>query len=445
MILNIALFIVLFIPSIIIFYSVYRLGISAVFNNIVVLTCIFFILIHAFMPFIQWKYEFFRYDLYSIKDYVYSLFYVSLLNLIYIAILSFFTKNITNYRSEFSLNNLVAKKILNFCSFVLIVGLYSVYINISKIFSMGIDVYLEDRISLGVGNGLTLLLSHWVYISALISFFIFLSFKGVKNIRFYSFFIFSISLSASIIYYSINSNRNSLFLMVISFMAIYFYVTSSGFRFTYRQLKKTIYLIFFVLLSVLLFKQLGEIRNVNKGLNDSSNYSTVQALNGAFGNHENIAWLLSNDYTLSYGSTYSAAITNFVPRSIWPDKPFGGGPILKNAIYPGSYVAGQDGNSSLTTGLYTEVIMNFGFYGSVLVIAIIAIVIGYFISYIQRFSNGIGILLTLFSIVTFSSQFLYAEFLGFLVRYIFSIIPLLICYFIQLGNNRYETNSSRYG
>ena len=63
-----------------------------------------------------------------------------------------------------------------------------------------------------------------------------------------------------------------------------------------------------------------------------------------------------------YGQTYATAITNFVPRSFWPDKPGPGGVVFTNKYAAGLY----DEWSHFTTGLFPEAIINFGIFGGVL-------------------------------------------------------------------------------
>ncbi|WP_169719272.1 O-antigen polymerase [Algoriphagus mannitolivorans] len=58
-----------------------------------------------------------------------------------------------------------------------------------------------------------------------------------------------------------------------------------------------------------------------------------------------------------YGWTYITAITNLVPRSIWPDKPPSGGVIITEKYFDNRY----DGYSYFTTGVISEAIINFGF------------------------------------------------------------------------------------
>src|SRR5690606_17090729 len=93
----------------------------------------------------------------------------------------------------------------------------------------------------------------------------------------------------------------------------------------------------------------------------------VTSVAGAFGNHELSLWQVDNPHRFLFGETYIAGATVFVPRAMWPDKPVGAGPIIKNRVHPGGYVLGGRGSSSLTTGFLVEAWMNFGLVGPLLV------------------------------------------------------------------------------
>lgn len=91
-------------------------------------------------------------------------------------------------------------------------------------------------------------------------------------------------------------------------------------------------------------------------------------LDGAFGNDEALLWMLENNHDLYLGLTYISGFLSFIPRFLWEDKPLGAGPILSNLVTPGSYILGGEGNTSLTTGLLTESVMNFGWGGVFIII-----------------------------------------------------------------------------
>ena len=68
--------------------------------------------------------------------------------------------------------------------------------------------------------------------------------------------------------------------------------------------------------------------------------------------------ILEDEYKdFKFGTTYLSAITNFVPRSIWPDKLDTGGVVLTKFRAGGSYT----GSSNYSPGLVAEAIINFGY------------------------------------------------------------------------------------
>lgn len=72
--------------------------------------------------------------------------------------------------------------------------------------------------------------------------------------------------------------------------------------------------------------------------------------------------LLANSVDKVYGQTYITAITNFVPRSFWPEKPDPGGVVLTRKYASGFY----DEYSHFATGLFPEAMINFGLFGGVI-------------------------------------------------------------------------------
>jgi hypothetical protein len=62
---------------------------------------------------------------------------------------------------------------------------------------------------------------------------------------------------------------------------------------------------------------------------------------------------------IQYGMTYVAALTNFVPRRLWPDKPATGG-IVMTRDYLGDRWRGL---SNVTPGIFGEGVLNFGAAG----------------------------------------------------------------------------------
>lgn len=409
-------------------YKVNQNGISQFFTNIIVLSSIFFFIIHIALPTLQWNTSYFRYgQLYSQDTYIYSILLVFLLHCCFLYGINAFSSR-QNHLSNIHLNSTFLKRMLMVSVAIFCIGAYFSTKNLVLILSIGFEKYLSDRISIGLGNGLGLLLAHWTYISCLLFFFIFLHSKNAKWIKIISLILFLSSFLLSAAYYGINSNRNSLFILLISLLAFGLAFSNKYVgQLTSKQLKKTISISVVVLIVFSSLHYIGELRHQGKSeLSEENKYGIVKSLNGAFGNHENIVWLMSNEYELELGSTYTAAISNFIPRSIWPNKPLGAGPKLKNFIYPGSYVVGRKGNSSLTTGFYTELVMNFGIVGALAGSFLFALFFSLFLNKLGQQTSPALKLLYLFSIIAFATQFFYAEFLGFFARYIFSITPFII-------------------
>jgi hypothetical protein len=95
-------------------------------------------------------------------------------------------------------------------------------------------------------------------------------------------------------------------------------------------------------------------------------------------------------------------------------------------ISPGSYVVGRKGNSSVTTGLFTESLMNFGLIGMTPFSLLYGLFIKFFYLKLMKSKNILQFLMLLYLMLLLNSQFYYAEFAGFLSRTIFTIIPFFL-------------------
>jgi len=65
-----------------------------------------------------------------------------------------------------------------------------------------------------------------------------------------------------------------------------------------------------------------------------------------------------NYYNLEYGLTYVSAVTNFIPRELWSNKPLSGGVILTSFAQGDSYT----GTTNYSTGAVAEGVINFGYF-----------------------------------------------------------------------------------
>ncbi len=89
-----------------------------------------------------------------------------------------------------------------------------------------------------------------------------------------------------------------------------------------------------------------------------------------------------------FGRTYVTAVTNLIPRTIWPSKPSSGGVIITREYFGDPY----GGYSNYTTGLLPEGIINFGYFAGVVFSVLMMIVFLYVLFSYQkklRHMNGV--------------------------------------------------------
>lgn len=294
--------------------------------------------------------------------------------------------------------------------------------NLQFINKIGQLNYLSDRIGFGAGRGVTLLFANNIYIALLFAFSTVVVARKFRKSWMSSFALLILAVYVPV-YYFYTGERNSLFIVFLSLILVWLGIKQ---KVSIRRIA-TIFPV--VILIGLLLAYAGEQRQnyvAGQRLANLSIDTFVKGINGAFGNHENVLWLIENDHQLSFGQTYAAAFTNFIPRSLWKDKPVGGGPVLKNMVAPGSYEVGREGNSSLTTGFITEAMMNFGLFG----LPFVSLLYGWLLAVLRNRmflkSNSFDLLLQVTIILSFSFTIFYAEFLGLIARLILTTMPLVL-------------------
>ncbi len=375
---------------------------------------IFFILIHVFMPLLQELVDFFRYqEGYHIQTSLVTNI-AAIVSLLTILILVDITR-LKNYKQ----NNLkdtreIRPYSLGLVSVFALVGLVASITNFKNILSFGWARYFADRIAFGEGKGILLLFAHHIYMIAL---FLFIRWYKKRTKRLL--FLYSAFTIWVLAYYTVTGNRNSIFIYLISLIILWFILSRKPIQLKPFRL--------FITSTILVFAFIiGGMMREGTDDNLDTSRAIIWGLNGAFGNHENVQWLYEHNYKLLLGETYVAGFLNFIPRKFWKNKPFGAGPKLKNMIHPGTYIYGTPGNSSLTTGLVTEAIMNFGFIFYIIPIIIWAFLLSG-IFYLSRFiRTDLDILIYVYTFVFFSFIIIYAEFMGFLSRYLFLIFPYFV-------------------
>ncbi|MFK7747167.1 MAG: O-antigen polymerase [Kordia sp.] len=413
-------------------YFIIQRGVGAIYSNPLVLATLFFAIIHLLLPLMQINADYYRYqEEYSTITILISIILVVVGQLIYMVFFSRFKLDYYQVFKDVKGRNRELNRIININILIFLVGAYFAYNNLSGILSIGVTEYLRDRISHGQGKGIQILFAHWTYLSAFI--FIFCYFLSTKKkIKRKALFFTIISTALSITYYTLNSNRNSIFTMLLIIGGAWIINNRMLNTKLSKKQAKIIGSIFLALIfAFTLFFNIGKERYaLYASRHKEFEYSLVKSLNGAFGNHENILWLLENKHEKLWGQTYVAGFTNPIPRSLWPNKPLGAGPKLKNMIDPGSYVIGGERNSSLTTGYFTELQMNYGVVGMIIFPVAIAIFVGFLLRRLNRSKYIIVRITSFFTAIMFATMFYYAEFLGFYSRFFISLIPFLLIYFL---------------
>lgn len=305
---------------------------------------------------------------------------------------------------------------------------------IIKILDYGRNEYLISRVHFGAGKGILTLSSQLMLVVSFISFAL-IYFKNPYKRAYKTIFI--VSSIIGLIYYSVIQYRNSVFVLCL-LLLLYLFINNID------AVKRNFFLIIsslFLVVTIFYFMGLERIKQLNESKKKELKYSTLVFLNNTFGNHENLNWLIQNEdkTTYQYGATYLAAFQNFIPRAIWEDKPFGAGPLLKNYVSKNKYSTKNKYRSSLTTGLLTELKMNFNGLTFYLILFLYGTGIAALIKLYLLKCNLFLKLFYLVVIVNFTILIVYSEFSGLFTRLCCYCVPILFLFFIS-GKQTNETN-----
>jgi hypothetical protein len=161
-------------------------------------------------------------------------------------------------------------------------------------------------------------------------------------------------------------------------------------------------------------------------------------------------WLIQHEnvFETANGLTFVAAATSFFPRSLWPEKPLGGGPFIRNLIRPGTY----NFNSGLpltsyTTGMPAEGFMNFGRLGFVISGALFGLIL-LGISFALGWARSTIPFCVWLGLLYRGIDFQRSEFLGGVANTVFLCLPLLLAFWIRgwiIGPKRNSTTGTLVG
>lgn len=412
----------------ILFFSLLRGDIANLFKRPVCLAILFLTVIHGITPAIQYSQSIYRYidvgQTYSAFSHMYSI----ILVMVFTAamLICYYMLPKTNEHLMPQLNPMpgYGKFYLVVC--LVLPAAYGIIAYTWRIISFGYENYMQDRIGFSDRyGGFALLFCPWIYVAFLVCFAAFFaSYKRDKMI-----FIWALILGAiTMVHSGYLGNRNPIFICVFSCIGIYFTAVQAPRFSIIKLLFSKIGVSLICLLIGMIF--VGYLRETKVGVVSSAGRAAAVTLNSAFGNHENILWLVDNKFEFQYGKTYLAGFVNLYPRAFWPGKPVGAGPILKNFVDPGSYEIGKKGVSSLTTGSITEAYMNFGFTGVAIMGAATGIVL-YLLTLLRlKCSGGWTLAMYCYTIFTFSASMMHNEFSGAYTRWITDVFPMFIGYIL---------------
>lgn len=411
-------FLIIFFISIALTYIAYR---TLVANDNRFIPLLFLLgsiaLVHFYVPILQSFFEYYRYqDFYrqetKVFAYIFSFLIFFSLLVSYVFVIAYIKKLPSSVYSRGSpLSSL--KTVYWFLLIVGIPSLFAIFYNLSVIFSVGIEYYMKNRIFFGTGSGLIKLAPSFLSIGLMMLFsqLIWGKKSFFSNKRHWMIFVIVNLFLMS--YFLLTGSRNSVFVLLLNYIICYLFLADKK----SNQLTKVVVC---SILGVFIFSYLGYERKDVLGyeLEDkSSGEMLVEGVNGAFGNHENLLWLIEHDFAdYQYGGTYFAGVMNFVPRALWSEKPVGGGPVLVNQIYPGSYSVGEKSVSSLTPGAFTEGYLNFGVLFAPFVVIFYSLILIFQVWTIRYIRDPVTLAFYTYFVSVANISLIYGEFLGVFTR-----------------------------
>ena len=394
----------------------------------IIIFSIFYSIIHFITPIIKFNEGFFRYQ--SHYD-ILTLNFIALYTLtIYIIICLL----LSTKRFNLSIKDIKLKEYgKDYCKIIGLVvffmGLYFALKDIYVLKQVGVDSFLTDRHATAEIRGGGRVFTNLMMFAPV---FYYASWLDDINKKMLKKIILVFMLFFSIYYFSLVSSRNSILVILLLMTTVHYTYTKNN----VFDIKKKISIF---LGGIFIFLAGYKITLDRYSVSDSDYFSErinnipLYMLDGAFGNDEALLWMLENNHDLYLGLTYISGFLSFIPRFLWEDKPLGAGPILSNLVTPGSYILGGEGNTSLTTGLLTESVMNFGWGGVFIIIFFWMILLSIVYKVALMGNNRLFQVLSLIILVALCSMFLYYEFLGFIVHILVFLIPVIILfYFIKL-------------
>lgn len=226
----------------------------------------------------------------------------------------------------------------------------------------GVEGYVASmtlRVVEWKGFGIHILMIRSILVINLIYFVLIVKLHGVnkkEKIGFLANFIVFVILAL------LTSSRSTLLVNIFIMAIIYYYFV--------RRISSSKIVIMSSIL-VLFALVLGIARNgysidngkFSTGLSENGSYNNLEMANFNYGLFP-LEKVIDNGYIKHYyyGETYVSAVTNVIPRSIWPNKPKTGG-----VVFTEDYHNVHNGYSNYSTGFLVEGIINFGYFTGTLI------------------------------------------------------------------------------
>lgn len=271
---------------------------------------------------------------------------------------------------------------------------YPIYAIGRDVLSMGFGAYLANRIVVASGLGyLFAFLTYPLFVALILCTNLALR-KPTSTLMLARSFAKITIVSTPLI---LSGSRSSLAIGILIFLFILL-ILSSPRSLTFIK-QKAIRISIFVIALLIGLTILGAIRQQIMGSGDlevtsiETEHRSSSTLE-VFGTNENLLWMFDNSQYVDflYGKTFAAVLLGPFPRSLWPGKPTGGGPVMKNWIAPGSYDLSTGENiSSYTTGFMSETYMNFGWAGVIVGPIMLSVLCIIFSSLIKKVSTEVGL------------------------------------------------------
>jgi len=330
--------------------------------------------------------------------------------------------------NKYAVNNIVDKRKL-FAEFpkkgaliILIIFSLACFVFFKKFLPQFITnprLFMNNRINILSGNGYLLTLSS-IGSPLFFLYFYFFRFKSKKYL-FGLLYVFILNIGVATLKGSRGAVIEPIFLVFLSELLF------NNVKINFGKIFKIGFGVFIIFSVVAKLGQIRQSHYINAATKSALEKVTTEMRN-SFNHSEYLNVCVASDIDLLYGKTYLAALVLPIPRKIWPGKPLGGGPHLKNIVEPGSYDLNKKKyNSSLTTGVLIESYLNFGFLGVIIfgfVYGRISKKLTHTLFYKKNKASVEVIMFFCYFLLFF--VFSFGEFLGAFTRIINYILPFLI-------------------